>query len=73
MILDAYNTLLDPRKRQIYDATLEFNDHVPERFDGSEEDFIEIFDRLFLINSYWSEIKPVPWIGDLNSSEKEVK
>jgi DnaJ family protein C protein 2 len=60
VILDAYNTLLDSRKRQIYDATLEFNDHIPERFEGTEEEFVETFDRLFLINSYWSEIKPVP-------------
>ncbi len=32
-IQDAFTTLSDERKRQIYDATLEFDDSIPETFD----------------------------------------
>lgn len=73
MILEAYNTLNDPRKRQIYDATLEFNDHIPDEFHGDEDEFMDLFSRLFRLNSYWSVHKPVPPFGDKDSSEKEIK
>ncbi len=33
-IQDAYTTMNDDRKRQIYDATLEFDDSMPEKFNS---------------------------------------
>jgi hypothetical protein len=47
---------------------LEFNDHVPEEFHGDEQDFYREFQRLFKTNAYWSTAKPVPEIGDENST-----
>lgn len=67
-IQDSFNTLSDERKRQIYDATLKFDDSIPENYDSSKDEFFETFSRFFKINSYWSKIKPVPLLGSFEDS-----
>ena len=73
-ILDAYETLMDQTKRRQYDSTLEFNDEIPESFDPENEDFFEIFDQYFKINSYWSKNKKdIPELGDKDTKMHKVK
>ena len=67
-IQDAFTTLTDDRKRYVYDATLEFDDSIPESFDPTTDNFFDTFERYFKINSYWSKLKPVPLLGSLEDS-----
>lgn len=70
-IQDSFTTLTDQRKRQVYDATLEFDNFVPEKFD-KKENFFDFFSNYFKRNSYWSKIKPVPTLGSLEDSNQKV-
>eukprot|EP00929_Paragymnodinium_shiwhaense_P005093 TRINITY_DN10659_c0_g1_i5.p1 TRINITY_DN10659_c0_g1~~TRINITY_DN10659_c0_g1_i5.p1 ORF type:complete len:803 (-),score=433.41 TRINITY_DN10659_c0_g1_i5:248-2656(-) len=70
-IQEAYEILSDPCKRQLYDSSLPFDDDLPKYKEG--EDFFEIFDECFQRNARFSMKKPVPSIGNANSTMKEVK
>lgn len=69
-IQEAYEVLMDPVKRRIYDSTDEFDDEVPS--DCAPQDFFKVFGPVFMRNSRWSVTQAVPSLGDENTPIKEV-
>ncbi|KAG6787803.1 hypothetical protein POTOM_003848 [Populus tomentosa] len=69
-IQEAYEALIDPVKRRIYDSTDEFDDEIPT--DCSPQDFFKVFGPAFMRNGRWSVNQPIPSLGDDNTPLKEV-
>ncbi|KAI3501639.1 hypothetical protein L1887_29559 [Cichorium endivia] len=69
-IQEAYEVLIDPVKRRIYDSTDEFDDEVPS--DCAPQDFFKVFGPAFLRNGRWSVTQPIPFLGDENTPLKDV-
>ncbi|KAL2521292.1 Myb-like DNA-binding domain [Forsythia ovata] len=69
-IQEAYEVLIDPIRRRIYDSTDEFDDEIPS--DCAPQDFFKVFGPAFLRNGRWSVNQPVMTLGDDNSTLKEV-
>ncbi|KAF8668327.1 hypothetical protein HU200_052385 [Digitaria exilis] len=61
-IQEAYEVLIDPTKRRIYDSTDEFDDDVPT--DCAPQDFFKVFGPAFMRNGRWSVAQPIPSLGD---------
>jgi DnaJ family protein C protein 2 len=69
---EAFNVLSDVKKRRKYDSMGEFDDSVPTKLkDG--QDFFEVFDPVFKRNAKWSEKKPVPELGKLDTPYEKAK
>ncbi|KAK2446518.1 transcription factor SRM1 [Trifolium repens] len=69
-IQNAYEVLVDPIKRRIYDSTDEFDDEIPT--DCAPQDFFKVFGPAFMRNGRWSVNQPIPSLGDDKTSIKEV-
>ncbi|KAK9067873.1 hypothetical protein SSX86_011984 [Deinandra increscens subsp. villosa] len=69
-IQEAYELLMDPTRRRIYDSTDEFDDEIPT--DCSPQDFFKVFGPAFMRNGRWSVSQPIPSLGDDNTPLKEV-
>ncbi|CAH8292870.1 unnamed protein product [Eruca vesicaria subsp. sativa] len=70
LIQEAYELLMDPTKRRIFDSTDEFDDAVPS--DCAPKDFFKVFGPAFKRNARWSVNSRVPDLGDENTPVKEV-
>ncbi|CAA7054133.1 unnamed protein product [Microthlaspi erraticum] len=69
-IQEAYEVLMDPTRRRIFDSTDEFDDEVPT--DCSPQDFFKVFGPAFKRNAKWSVNQRIPDLGDENTKIKEV-
>nr|AMD40258.1 gonidialess A related factor [Agave tequilana] len=69
-IQEAYEVLIDPVKRRIYDSTDEFDDEIPT--DCAPHDFFKVFGPAFMRNGRWSVNLPAPSLGDEKTSLEEV-
>lgn len=69
---EAFNVLSDVKKRRKYDSMGEFDERVPSKLKEGQ-DFYEVFGEVFRRNAKWSEIKPVPDLGDADTPYEKVK
>ncbi|BBN07797.1 DnaJ homolog subfamily C member 2 [Marchantia polymorpha subsp. ruderalis] len=69
-IQEAYEVLIDPAKRRVYDSIDEFDDEVPS--ECSPEDFFKVFGPVFARNGRWSVAQPVPSLGEDESTMADV-
>ncbi|VVA97237.1 unnamed protein product [Arabis nemorensis] len=69
-IQEAYEVLMDPTRRRIFDSTDEFDDEVPT--DCLPQDFFKVFGPAFKRNARWSVNQRIPDLGDENTKLKDV-
>ncbi|KAL8492448.1 hypothetical protein ACS0TY_023868 [Phlomoides rotata] len=69
-IQEAYQVLIDPMRRRIYDSTDEFDDEIPN--ECAPQEFFKVYGPAFMRNGRWSVIQPVPSFGDDKTPIEEV-
>ena len=73
-IQEAFEVLMDDKKRRMYDSSLPFDDSIPSEKDvNTETEFYIVFDAAFRRNERWSILRPVPSIGNEDSSRDAVE
>ncbi|KAH3674696.1 hypothetical protein WICMUC_003112 [Wickerhamomyces mucosus] len=72
IIQKAYETLLDPTKRQQYDSVDEGANVAPPA-KGSDYDFFEAWGPFFEAEGRFSKKQPVPSLGDINTEKATVE
>jgi len=70
-IQEGHEVLSDVKKRRKYDSMGDFDDFVPSGL-KKNQDFYTVFGPVFKRNAKWSERKPVPDLGDENTSYDTV-
>ncbi|XP_015599796.1 dnaJ homolog subfamily C member 2 [Cephus cinctus] len=72
-ITRAWEMLGNPVKRRSYDSVDPcFNDDLPEEKDA-KSNFYEVMGKAFEDNSRWSEKKPVPQLGGIDTPREKVE
>jgi DnaJ family protein C protein 2 len=61
----AYDTLMDTRAREVYDSSIPFDDSIPSL--NVDADFFVLYRPVFLRNAVFSQVQPVPSLGDENT------
>lgn len=69
-IQTAYDTLMDTRKREIYDSSIPFDDSIPNP--DLDADFYDLYQPVFERNAVFSSVQPVPSLGDANTPFETV-
>ena len=72
-IKKAYDILMDEDKKKAYDSSLPFDNSLPKEEEITDVNFYKIFEPVFQRNAIWSSKKPVPTIGDSETSIKKAK
>ncbi|ETB61638.1 hypothetical protein YYC_01493 [Plasmodium yoelii 17X] len=73
-IQDSYTVLSDKVLRKQYDSSIPFDETIPTKTALDEApNFYEFLNPIFKRNAKWSSKKPVPNIGDENTSIDKVK
>merc|ERR1711904_46582 len=70
-VQEAFEILNDIKKRRKYDSMGDFDDSIPKGLE-EDENFFEVFGQAFIRNSKWSEVKPVPTLGDAETPYARV-
>ena len=71
-IKEAYEVLSNKEKRRQYDSVDGVDDKIPADKLYKESDFYAIFGACFKKNAKWSNVKPVPELGDEKSKDEDV-
>lgn len=72
-ISKAYEILGNPVKRRSYDSVdEEFDNTIPTNCANSKQNFFTVFAPVFERNARWSVKKPVPKLGNISATYKEV-
>jgi hypothetical protein len=69
----AYETLIDPAKKKKYDSSLPFDDKIPKKGEFDDENFYEVFEKVFTRNAKFAVIVPLPNLGDKNTPIHQVE
>lgn len=68
----AYATLSVNQTRRGYDSTLPFDEKIPKGSAGKGKDFFKVYGPVFERNARFSEVRPVPLLGDKDTPYEEV-
>lgn len=68
----AYATLSVNQTRRGYDSTLKFDEKVPKEAQGKGADFFKVYGPVFERNARFSEIRPVPLLGNEKTPYDDV-
>jgi len=72
-IVKAFEVLGVPSKRRAFDSVDHtFDDYIPSKNISSPTQFYEIYGYWFAYNSQWSNIEPVPLLGNEHSPREAV-
>jgi DnaJ family protein C protein 2 len=77
-IQEAFNTLLDEKKRRAYDSQLDFDESVPTLTEmkkyskAGAAEFCAVVGEVFMRNARFAMIRPVPEIGNANTPIAQV-
>nr|XP_039265501.1 dnaJ homolog subfamily C member 2-like [Styela clava] len=72
-ITHAYEILGDRVKRRAFDSVDPlFDDDIPSNNKQNKQNFINVFGPVFEMNSRWSNKKPVPLLGNMDSTFEDV-
>ena len=67
-IQKAYKYLSDQTLRRSYDSTFDFDESIPSGHEKlSDMAFFDVYGPVFARNARFSEVKPVPPLGDINT------